>query len=80
MIDKFFCTCQAPQEVKNAWAHVKIDHITSNTTSPPPASTIPVASIVAVLESIWGMLTLMEQRIPVAQDAVKPFSYTDAAC
>jgi hypothetical protein len=26
------------------------------------------------------MLTLIEKRIPVAQDAAKPFSYADAAC
>jgi hypothetical protein len=79
MIAEFFHTCQAPQEVKNAWAQVKINHITSDTSSPPPASTTPAASIVAILESIRGMLTLIGKCIPVAQDAAKPFPYTDAA-
>ncbi len=78
-IDEFFRTRQAPQDVKNAWAQVKIDLITSKASPPLPAPTTSNAPIVAALEDIQGRLTLIEKRIPVLQDAAKPLSYADAS-
>jgi hypothetical protein len=75
-----YSTYQTPQDVKNAWAKVKIDLITSNISTPHPATITPLAPLLAALEKVHCQLTLIEKRIPAAQDAAKPTSYADAAC